>query len=103
MPVSLIKTTAAFSLAGGLVLAGQAFAVPVPPPGDTVPFVIPVIDEQEAVEQHLDPEEYPPGSQEGRAANPAPGASDDDGGNAEIQELQRAFPSTNWPPSDRPK
>jgi hypothetical protein len=103
MPLSLIKTTAAFGLAGGLMLAGHAFAVSLPPPGSSAPFAIPVIDEQEAVEQHLDPEDYPPGSQEGGAANPAPKASDGDGDNAEIRELQRAFPSTNWPPSDRPK
>jgi hypothetical protein len=103
MPVFLTKATAAFGLAGGFMLASHVFAVPVPPSGSFAPFVIPVIDEQEAVERHLDPGDYPPGSQDGGAANPAPKASDGDGGNAEIRELQSAFPSTNWPPSDRPK
>lgn len=88
-------------MAGALVflaLAGHAAAGVPAPPNSVTPLVIPVIDEETAVEEFLRPDLTPP---------PADGASSrveesegNNGGGAEERELKRAFPSTEWPPSD---
>ena len=73
------------------------------------PILIPVIDENTAVEEHLEPEVVPPGSQEDSAepkkeepvekapkkAEPESGADDDVG----AQEIQEQFPTEKYPPS----
>ena len=91
-------------MAGALVFlafAGYA-AAGVPALSNSLnPLVIPVIDEQTAVEEFERPDLTPP---------PADGASSrveesegNSGGGAEVRELQRAFPSTEWPPNMREK
>jgi hypothetical protein len=123
-----IKVTAAVFVFAPLGLAVPALAVPaLPLPGTSV--VIPVIDEETAVEEFLEPDMVPPGSGEG-IKEPAPsgppvseekaveqflepdetmptpkesGGGGGDGSAGEIPALQQAFPSTDWPASDRPK
>lgn len=101
MNQALFRTAA---IAGALVFlafAGHA-AAGVPALSNSVtPLVIPVIDEQTAVEEFERPDLTPP---------PADGASsrveqgeEDSGPGHEVRELQRAFPSTEWPPSMREK
>jgi hypothetical protein len=125
----LIKTTvAAACVFGPIGLAAPAFAGPaLPLPGATL--VIPVIDEETAVEEALEPEIVQPGSQEGIRQAPAggppvseqeaveqalepelvtptpkeSGGGGGDGSAGEIPALQEAFPETNWPESDRRK
>lgn len=127
MAYPLIKTTAALvCVVAPLGFAAPALAAPaLPLPGATV--VIPVIDEETAVEEALEPDVVQPGSQEGIKQSPAggppvseqeaveqalepeevtptpkaSGGGGGDGSAGEIPALQEAFPSTNWPKSDR--
>ena len=99
MSFALIKAAAVPCVLGGLAFTGQALAVPALPLEPT-PFVIHV-GEQTAVEEALEPDVMLPGSQESGGAAGSSGGDTSSGGDEEINELQRAFPSTNWPPSDR--
>ncbi|MEZ5827302.1 MAG: hypothetical protein R3D30_00240 [Hyphomicrobiales bacterium] len=127
MAYPLSKTTAALvCVVAPLGFAAPALAAPaLPLPGATV--VIPVIDEETAVEEALEPDVVQPGSGEGieqpaasgppvseqeaveQALEPeevmkAPkgeGSGGGDGSAGEIPALQEAFPETNWPGSDR--
>ena len=67
-------------------------------------LLIQVTDEGTYINEEERPNQVPPGSQErpGEVA-PRPQASPgySGSGDAEIQELQRAFPTTEWPPSMR--
>lgn len=100
MSFPLIKAAAVSCVLSGLAFTGQAFALPAPQL-EPAPFVIQVIDEQDAVEEALEPDVMLPGSQEGGNAAGSRGGGESGGGGDEVNELQRAFPSTNWPPSDR--
>ena len=103
MSLPLIKIAAVSCVVGGVALAGPALAVPALPL-EAVPFAIPVVDEQDAVEEALEPDVMLPGSQEGNSAPGRParaGGGGGGGGSDEIDALQEAFPSTNWPQSDR--
>ena len=102
MSLPLIKIAAVSCVVGGVALAGPALAVPALPL-EAVPFAIPVVDEQDAVEEALEPDVMLPGSQEGNSApgRPARAGGGGGGGSDEIDALQEAFPSTNWPQSDR--
>ena len=68
------------------------------------PLLIQVTDEGTYINEEERPNQVPPGSQErpGEVA-PQPQASPgySGSGDAEIQELQRAFRTTEWPPSMR--
>ena len=98
MSLPLIKIAAVSCVVGGVALTGPALAVPALPL-EAVPFAIPVVDEQDAVEEALEPDVMLPGSQEGNSAPGRPARAG--GGGDEIDALQEAFPSTNWPQSDR--
>ena len=105
MSLPLIKIAAVSCVVGGVALAGPALAVPALPL-EAVPFAIPVVDEQDAVEEDLEPDVMLPGSQEGNSAPGRPARAGGGGGGGgsgsdEIDALQEAFPSTNWPQSDR--
>ena len=105
MSLPLIKIAAVSCVVGGVALAGPALAVPALPL-EAVPFAIPVVDEQDAVEEALEPDVMLPGSQEGNSAPGRPARAGGAGGGGgsgsdEIDALQEAFPSTNWPQSDR--
>ena len=105
MSLPLIKIAAVSCVVGGVALAGPALAVPALPL-EAVPFAIPIVDEQDAVEEALEPDVMLPGSQEGTSAPGRPARAGGGGGGGgsgsdEIDALQEAFPSTNWPQSDR--
>ena len=105
MSLPLIKIAAVSCVVGGVALTGPALAAPALPL-EAVPFAIPVVDEQDAVEEALEPDVMLPGSQEGNSAPGRPARAGGGGGGGgsgsdEIDALQEAFPSTNWPPSDR--
>jgi hypothetical protein len=102
MSLPLIKIAAVSCVVGGVALAGPALAVPALQL-EAVPFAIPVVDEQDAVEEALEPDVMLPGSQEGNSAPGRPARAGGGGGSGsdEIDALQEAFPSTNWPQSDR--
>jgi hypothetical protein len=102
MPHLPIKTGAIACALGLFALIGAANAAsPIPVIG-VAPIAIPVIDEGTAIEELERPNQVPPGSQEGATLNVAPqpttGAS---GTNVGDDELQREFPSEEWPPSMR--
>jgi len=100
MSLPLIKIAAVSCVVGSVALTGPALAVPALPL-EAVPFAIPVVDEQDAVEETLEPDVMLPGSQEGNSAPGRPARAGGGGGSDEIDALQEAFPSTNWPQSDR--
>jgi len=100
MSLPLIKIAAVSCVVGGVALTGPALAVPALPL-EAVPFAIPVVDEQDAVEEALEPDVMLPGSQEGNSAPSRPARAGGGGESDEIDALQEAFPSTNWPQSDR--
>jgi len=87
----------------GLTFAGSAQAVPVAYLHQAAPLTIKVADEGTYIKEEERPNQVTPGSQEGAGEAPkyvAPsGGGDSSAG--EVQELQRAFPSTEWPPSMR--
>lgn len=82
-----------------LALTGYAVAGIPALPNDGTQLVIPVIDEETAIEELERPNEVPPGSQEGPGPGNAPAEHGDGDAGDEVRELQRAFPSTEWPPS----
>jgi hypothetical protein len=99
-----------FSIAGaavlglaGLTFVGPAQAVPVVSLHQAAPLAITAADEGAYIKEEERPNQVTPGSQEGAGEAPkyvAPsGGGDSSAG--EVQELQRAFPTTEWPPSMR--
>src|SRR5262245_23991802 len=86
-----------------LMFAGSAQAVPVASVHQAAPLTIKVTDEGNYIKEEERPNQVAPGSQEGNATGEEPkyaapaGGADSNAG--EVQELQRAFPSTDWPPS----
>ena len=104
MPHLSIKTGAIACALGLFALIGAANAAsPIPVIG-VAPITIPVIDEGTAIEELERPNQVPPGSQEGATLNvaPEPGAGEArPGTNVGDDELQREFPSEEWPPSMR--
>ncbi|MCJ7528742.1 MAG: hypothetical protein MUO37_11695 [Methyloceanibacter sp.] len=99
----MIRTVMKFGVAlCALSLAGLGVAnatSPIPAP-HKAPFVIPVIDETEAVEEHLEPEVVPPGSQEGgEPERPAAEQPKSDSGDIGLDEVQREYPTEKLPPS----
>jgi hypothetical protein len=103
---SFIKAGAALVGLAGFTFAGSAQAVAPIPLNDVAPLAIPVTDEGTYVNEEERPNQVPPASQEhpenGEVApQPEAGAGGQGSGDAEVQELQRAFPSTEWPPNVR--
>lgn len=84
-----------------LSLTGYAAAGVSAMSNSVTPLAIPVIDEETAIEELERPNEVPPGSQEEPGPSDVPAKQEYDGNvGAEERELQRAFPSTEWPRSD---
>jgi hypothetical protein len=89
----------------GFTFAGSAQAVPLASLQQAAQLTIRAADEGTYIKEEERPNQVAPGSQEGSGAGEAPkyaapsGAGDSSAG--EVQELQRAFPSTDWPPSMR--
>ncbi len=99
-----VAATAMLGLAG-LLFTSSTQALPlVPLPQAALPS-IKVGDEGTYIKEEERPNEVTQGSQDdGTAgANPknATPSGGDDANAGEVQELQRAFPSTEWPPSMR--
>lgn len=101
---SSIKAGALAFALGGFAFAGHAQAVsPLPLFEGVAPLAVPVTDQEEqAVEDHLNAADMPAEPQGGAAQQNAtheqehPAASSGSG-DVEENELQRAFPSTDWP------
>ena len=89
---------AAVALAGFGLLA-PAHAVSPLPLNEVASPVIPVIDEETAVEELERPNEVEPGSQDKGEKGETEQPQEDNPAGEEVQELQRAFPSTEWPPT----
>jgi hypothetical protein len=102
----LTKVAGALFALAGFAFVGHAQALS-PLHLKDVTVAIPAVDEETAIEQLERPNEVPPGSQGGSgpksvAPEPDAAAHNGEGSSAgEVQELQRAFPSTEWPPSMR--
>lgn len=98
MAHDLIKAGAVALFVGGLA-AGQAFAFSPVPVDRAASFAIPVVDEQQQVNDELNAADMP-AQPEGAAPRgevkerPSGGNS---GGDVEEKELQSTFPSTAWP------
>jgi hypothetical protein len=97
-----IKTGAIACALGLFAFVGAANAAsPIPAIG-VAPITIPVIDEGTAIQEEERPNQVAPGSQEGGTSNVAPQSGDNrPGTNVGDDELQREFPSEEWPPSMR--
>jgi hypothetical protein len=95
----LIKTGALALALGGLAAAGQAYALTPIPVDRTAPFAIPVVDEQQQVDEHLNAADMPaqPEGQAPQREVKEPAAAGSSGGDVEEKELQNMFPSTDWP------
>ncbi len=92
----------------GLAFAGSALALPVSALRQATPFTIKVTDEGTYIKEGEYPNLVPPGSQEDSGTGGGGGApqyvAPSGGGDSsagEIPEIQRAFPSQDWPPSMR--
>jgi hypothetical protein len=89
----------------GFTFAGSAQAAPLVSLHQAAPLTIKVTDEGTYIKEEEQPNKVAPGSQEGSGAGEEPkyvapgGGGDSSAG--EVQELQRAFPTTEWPPSMR--
>ena len=105
MPHHLIKAGATAVVLGCFGLLAPAHAASPLLLTKAAPLAIPVIDEGTAIEELERPNEVPPGSQEGATpkGNEAPPEEGENPAGDEVQELQRAFPSTEWPPSMKNK
>jgi hypothetical protein len=83
-----------------ITVCALSLATFVGPAGARSPLLVPVIDEEEAVEQHLEPEVVPPGSQ-----YDAPPPKEEvqqpkrEGGDIEENAVKQEFPSQDLPPS----
>ena len=101
---SLIWTGAALVGLAGFAFVGPAHAVAPMHFNGVAPLAIQVTDEGTYINEEERPNQVPPGSQErpGEVApQPQAGPGYSGSGDAEIEELQRAFPTTEWPPSMR--
>ena len=101
---SLIRTGAALLGLAGLAFVGPAHAFAPMPINGIATLVIQVTDEGTYINEEERPNQVPPGSQERRgevAPQSKPSAGYSGSSDAETQELQRAFPTTEWPPSMR--
>ena len=99
MPHALIKTGALALALGGFALPAHALS---PRPFDgVVSLAIPVADEGTYIKEEERPNQVQPGSQQDVAPKYVEPQTDGGGSSnaGEVQELQRAFPSTEWPPS----
>ena len=101
----LTKTDALILAAGCFMILVPAYAISSVTFSNTGMLATPVVDEQKAIEQLERPNEVPPGDTGApRGTDEAtPQAGSGSGQDEEVQELQRAYPSTNWPPSMRNK
>jgi hypothetical protein len=102
---SFIMAGAAVLGLAGLTFAGSAQAVPVASLHQAAPLTLKVADEGTYIKEEERPNQVTPGSQEesGGGAEPRYAAPEGGGDSSagEVPELQRAFPSTEWPPSMR--
>ena len=100
---SFIMAGAAVLGLAGFTFAGSAQAAPLVSLHQAAPLTIKAADEGTYIKEEERPNQVTPGSQEGAGEAPkyvAPsGGGDSSAG--EVPELQRAFPSTDWPPSMR--
>ena len=99
MTQNFIKAGALAIVLVGFGAAGQAYAFTPLPLDRAAPFAVPVVDEQQQVDEHLNADEMPtnpppPAMAERRGE---PGQPANGGGDVEIKELQNMFPSTPWP------
>ena len=101
---TLIRPAQRSSGSPALAIVGPAHAVAPMPFNRIAPLLIQVTDEGTYINEEERPNQVPSGSQE-RPGEVAPQPQANPGysglGDAEIQELQRAFPTTEWPPSMR--
>jgi hypothetical protein len=106
MAAAAVASAATLGLAG-LAFAGSALALPFSSLQQTTQLSIKVTDEGTYIKEGEYPDLVAPGSQQdsGPAEAPqyaAPSSSGDgDSSAGEIPEIQRAFPSQDWPPSMR--
>ncbi len=94
----LIKAGALALVLGGLAAAGQAFALSPLPVNRATPFAVPVVDEQQQVDEHLNADQMPSNPPApAMAERKGEGQPANSGGDVEEKELQNMFPSTDWP------
>jgi hypothetical protein len=95
----LIKAGALALVLGGFAATGQAYALSPLPVDRAAPIAIPVVDEQQQVDEHLNAADMPaqPEGQAPEREGKEPAASGAYGGDVEEKELQNMFPSTDWP------
>ncbi|HZP09057.1 hypothetical protein [Methyloceanibacter sp.] len=97
----LLKLGALALALGGLAAAGQAYAFSPLASDRASPAVIPVVDEQQQVDEHLNADQMPTNPpQPATAERKGEGQSGNGGGDVEIKELQNMFPSTPWPKNE---
>jgi hypothetical protein len=100
MPEASLKVACFAFVLGCFATVGHAHAVPPLQFNGLAPLVIPVADEDTAIEQMERPNEDPAGSQEQATpadATPPPPSATDNSEGAEERELKRELPSTEWP------
>ena len=100
---SFIMAGAAVLGLAGFTFAGSAEAAPLVSLHQAAPLTIKAADEGTYIKEEERPNQVTPGSQEGAGEAPkyvAPSVGGDSSA-GEVPELQRAFPSTDWPPSMR--
>jgi hypothetical protein len=93
----LVKAGAIALALGSFAAAGHAVALSPLPVDRAAPITLPVVDEQQQVDEHLNAADMP--------TNPPPPATGErkqegqgnSGGDVEEKELQNMFPSTAWP------
>jgi hypothetical protein len=95
----MIRTLLALSALGFIGVAGVANAASTVPELQLAPIAIPVVDEGTAIEEEERPNEVAPGSQSegepaGKEAQPK-----SDGGDVELDEVEREYPTEKLPPS----
>ncbi|MGE5259749.1 MAG: hypothetical protein ACM3MH_02595 [Actinomycetota bacterium] len=92
----VIKAGALALVLGGFAAAGQAFAFSPLQAERAGAIVIPVVDEPQQVDEHLNADQMPTNPPEPAMAEPR-GEKGNSGSDVEEQELQNMFPSTAWP------
>lgn len=97
MPHHLLKSGALALVLGGLTAAGQAYAFTPLPIELASPLAIPVVDEQQQVDEHLNADQMPTNPPPATVERKGEGQAGNGGGDVEIKELQNMFPSTPWP------
>jgi hypothetical protein len=95
----MIRTLLALSALGFIGVAGAANAASPVLELQLAPIAIPVIDEGTAIEEEERPNEVAPGSQgEGESAVKE-AQPKSDGGDVELDEVEREYPTEKLPPS----